>query len=83
MCVEQFYFVENFKHLNYSQFLVPHSTDCRKFYECSDHGLIEMICADAKETRFNPWTNRCEWNSTIECITFDQFMEISNTNSCD
>ena len=63
---------------------MPHATDCRKFYECSANGgLIEMTCAAPKETRFNPWTNRCEWNTTIECLTFDQFMEISNTNTCE
>lgn len=62
---------------------MPHKTDCRKFYGCSDHGLIEMRCADMKETRFSPWTNRCEWNSEVECVTFDEYMEMSLTNKCD
>jgi hypothetical protein len=29
---------------SYSQIYVPHESDCNKFYQCTDYGLVQLKC---------------------------------------
>lgn len=65
-------------------FSLPHVTDCTKFYGCSGSGeLVEMICADTFNTRFDPFHHICEWNTAVECITYYDFLQLNKTHSCE
>ncbi|KAG5674493.1 hypothetical protein PVAND_004456 [Polypedilum vanderplanki] len=69
---------------HWQTFNLSHESNCEKFYMCSSNGrLIEMHCADENQTRFNPFTNRCDWNREIECILFDEYLELTATHNCE
>lgn len=70
--------------VHWQTFSLPHVSDCTKFYGCSGSGdLVQMICADTENTRYDPFTRRCEWNSDIECITYTSFMNLQKTHKCE
>lgn len=70
--------------VHWQTFSLPHVSDCTKFYQCSGSGdLVEMICADTKNTRFDPFRFRCEWNYDIECLTYFDFMKLNQTHNCE
>lgn len=65
-------------------FTLPHMSDCRKFYGCLGSGeLVEMQCADIINTRYDPFHYICEWNSNIECITYNDFIQLNKTHFCE
>ncbi|KAF5306731.1 hypothetical protein FQA39_LY01489 [Lamprigera yunnana] len=45
--------------------LIPHETDCSKFYKCSYGEKIEQDCYPG--LYFNPDTLQCDWPENVDC----------------
>ncbi|VVD04929.1 unnamed protein product, partial [Leptidea sinapis] len=46
--------------------LLPHETDCDKFYQCVHGNKVQMLCAPG--THFNVKTENCDWPSAANCV---------------
>lgn len=60
----------------YSEIYAPHEKNCQKFYQCTDHGLVELQCN--RGLVFFPYINGCVEKTPDNCITFAQWKSLSN-----
>lgn len=45
--------------------LLPHSSDCTKFYQCEHNIFVEKICPS--DLHFNPDFQQCNWPAVVNC----------------
>ncbi|KAF2895990.1 hypothetical protein ILUMI_10190 [Ignelater luminosus] len=65
--------------------LLPHESDCTKFYKCSHGEKHEVSCADG--LYFNPTKRVCDWPENVNCTTKNKdddngSKNIKNKSSC-
>ncbi|CAG9798624.1 unnamed protein product [Chironomus riparius] len=58
----------------YHEVYVPHESNCNSFYQCTDHGLVELRCN--RGLVFFPYINGCVERTNHNCITWNQWRSI-------
>lgn len=61
---------------DYHELYVPHESNCNHFYQCTDHGLVELNCH--QKLVFFPYINGCVERTSQNCITWNQWRSLSN-----
>lgn len=51
----------------YHEIYVPHEKNCQRFYQCTDHGLVELNCN--RGLVFFPYVEGCVVRTAENCIT--------------
>ncbi|KAL4712149.1 hypothetical protein ACJJTC_011010 [Scirpophaga incertulas] len=59
--------------------LLPHETDCGKFYSCSNGNKIAMNCAPG--TLFDFKNQICDWPHSVQCLTTTSSSTITSTTN--
>lgn len=67
---------EKVLNLPWREIRLPHTYDCTRFYECNDRVIIEKICAQRDQTRYDPFKKVCNWNYAVKCITYYDYVKI-------
>lgn len=59
----------------YREIYVPHEKNCNRFYQCTDHGLVELGCN--KGLVFFPFINGCVVQTPDNCITHSKWKNLN------
>lgn len=54
---------------------LPHGSTCEKFYQCTDSGLAEVLCAAPATTHYDTLKRRCEFKTDSVCHLFYEWVE--------
>ncbi|CRL01024.1 CLUMA_CG014445, isoform A [Clunio marinus] len=60
---------------SYNEIYVPHESNCNKFYQCTDHGLVELKCHQTLV--FFPYINGCVEKAPDNCITYNTWRSLN------
>lgn len=60
----------------YHEIYVPHESNCNKFYQCTDHGLVQLKCLNG--LAFSPYIDGCVVKTADNCITNKQWRSLNN-----
>ncbi|KAG5675060.1 hypothetical protein PVAND_004997 [Polypedilum vanderplanki] len=61
---------------SYSEIYVPHESDCQRFYQCTNYGLVELKCN--KNLVFFPHINGCVVRTKDNCIIWNQWRSLNH-----